>query len=392
MSRRMTPFNHDYNKAQLQLMGKPMMGWTLQALAESKVEKVVIVINSAMQLTEEFLSVWRTVFAEVQVVVQAELNGQAGALVAALPTLDSTFLVVNANHVTANEFLPFLDRGTTEIGLLCIPTSKPELYGIVDFDHQTGVVSSIVEKPSTSPANPHRLIGMYRLTREFVEDIARRQLHDSSLEETLNDWAGQGRVAATIAESEPPTLKYAWHLLKCKEYLWSKLAYVIDPTAIIAPTAIIRGEVTIGAGAIIGDYAIVEGPAYIGARAVVGQHCVMRKGSVLEAGAQIQRHTDLANSILMTEVHVHSGFIGDSIIGERTTIGAGFVTANRRMDRNEIVAHVGEQKASTGLTSLGVMVGADCRIGIQVGTMPNVIIAAKSVIEPGRIVRKNVGV
>jgi UDP-N-acetylglucosamine diphosphorylase / glucose-1-phosphate thymidylyltransferase / UDP-N-acetylgalactosamine diphosphorylase / glucosamine-1-phosphate N-acetyltransferase / galactosamine-1-phosphate N-acetyltransferase len=392
-SRRMVPFNSASNKAQLQLMGRPILGWTLRALAATGIEQVVVVINQQMQLSESFWAEWRETFSNVEVVIQTELNGQAGALAAAMPQLAEEFLVINANHVTADEFVPLLAEQVTPVGFLSAPTTHPENYGLVEFDTSTGLVSTVVEKPTQGVGKPaHRLVGVYRLTKAFVQDLTRGVLNDTSLEVTLTAWAKRGLVSTNVVSTEPPTLKYAWHLLDCKQYLWPKLDYHIDQTAIIAPTALIRGEVCIGPGAVIGDYAIIEGPAYIGQHAVVGQYCVVRKGSVLEAGAQIQRHGDVANSILMADAHVHSGFIGDSIIGERTSIGAGFVTANRRMDRQEIVVRLHDTKIITNKTYLGAMIGNDVRIGIQVGTMPNVLVAAQSTIAPGTIVRNNVGV
>lgn len=392
-SRRMVPFNHASNKAKLQLMGRPILGWTLKALVTSGIEQVVVVINQQMQLGESFWAEWRGRFASLEIVTQTELNGQAGALVAALPKLSEEFLVINANHVTADEFVPLLAELSTPIGFLTVPTTHPEHYGLVEFDETNGLVSAVVEKPQYGAGKPaHRLVGMYRLTKAFAEDLSSAALTDSTLEAMVTQWAVRGLVSTKVVTSEPPTLKYAWQLLDCKQYLWPKIDYHIDQTAIIAPTALIRGEVFIGPGAVIGDYAIIEGPAYIGARAVVGQYSVVRKGTVLEAGAQIQRHGDIANSILMADAHVHSGFIGDSIIGERTTIGAGFVTANRRIDRQEISIHVQGKKISTNKTYLGAMIGDDVRIGIQVGTMPNVLVAAQSTILPGTVVRSNIGV
>lgn len=392
-SRRMVPFNHTSNKAKLQLMGRPILGWTLKALAATGIERVVVVINQQMQLGESFWAEWRGSFASLEIVMQTELNGQAGALVTALPKLAEEFLVINVNHLTADEFVLLLAELSTPIGFLSVSTTHPEHYGLVEFDETTGLVSAVVEKPSYDAGKPaHRLVGMYRLTKAFVQDLTSAALTDSSLETMVTQWAQRGLVSTKVVTTEPPTLKYAWHLLDCKQYLWPKIDYHIDPTAIIAPTALIRGEVCIGPGAVIGDYAIIEGPAYIGARAVVGQYCVVRKGTVLEAGAQIQRYVDISNSILMADAHVHSGFIGDSIIGERTTIGAGFVTANRRIDRQEISVRVQGKKISTNKTYLGAMIGDEVRIGIQVGTMPNVLVAAQSTILPGTIVRSNIGI
>jgi NDP-sugar pyrophosphorylase family protein len=392
ISRRMAPFNKLQGKQQLELMGKPILSWTIESLYLAGISELVVVINPRMKFEEQYWQQWFGKFERIQIIQQKESNGQAGAIVAALPELQSSFFVVNATNCIAEQLLPELQKIESEIGLLCIPTELPWLYGLVTFDAQTGQVLSIAEKPDDSVEYGHRLVGAYRLTREFAEQLSQSEQGDTLLENQLTNWAKQGRVKTMVITEEPPTIKYAWQLLDYKEYLWQKLSFEIHPSAIIAPTAIIRGEVFIGPGAVIGDFAIIDGPAYIGANAVVGQYCVVRKGSVLEAGVQVQRHADVANSIIMANAHVHSGFIGDSIIGQRTTIGAGFVTANRRFDRGEIISHQQGKKIKTGRTYLGVLIGEDCKIGIQVGTTPNVIISDHTLVEPGTTVKRNLGV
>lgn len=390
ISRRLVPFNQAQNKAELTLMGKPILSWTLESLQLAGFTEVVVVINPHMQLDDSYWQYWRSAFQKIAVVVQPIANGQAGALVAAQAVLADSFVVVNANHFTAHEHVSVFASSQTPITLLVTSTTQPQLYGVVTFDLESKQVHAVTEKPDQTPEQSYRLVGMYQLNKDFVVELANRDLGENSLELVLNEWAQRGKVGCEITTTELPSLKYAWQLLTCKEVLWSRLDFRIAETARIAPTALIRGQVAIGEGAIIGDYAIIDGPAYIGPRAVVGQYCVVRKGSVLEASAQIQRHGDISNSILMQDAQVHSGFVGDSIIGARTKIGAGFITANRRLDRAEIYIYVQGKKTATGLTSLGALIGPDCRIGIQSGTMPNVMIKAGSTVLAGTQVVRNI--
>lgn len=389
VSRRLTPFNQDQNKAELLLMGKPILSWTLESLNLAGFTGVVVVVNPHMKLDESYWQQWRQAFQKVSVVVQPIPNGQAGALVAASNVLAESFVVVNANHFTAHQYISAFDAITAQIALLVSPTTQAQLYGSVKFNSENMQVESVIEKP-TNPDSAYRLVGIYQLTREFVAELSSRELGESSLEETLNIWAIDGKVECRLVTAELPSLKYAWQLLACKDALWSRLDFQIAPTAIIAPTALIRGEVFIGDGALIADYAIIDGPAYIGPHAVVGQYSVVRKGSVLEAGAQIQRHGDVSNSILMSGVQIHSGFIGDSVIGARTKIGAGFITANKRLDRQDIYVYTQGKKVPTELSSLGAMIGSDVKIGIQSGTMPNVHIKAGATIPAGTIIDRNI--
>jgi glucose-1-phosphate thymidylyltransferase len=258
-------------------MGKPLLSWTLEALKLMGISHVTVVVNPQMTLGEDYWRQWRDRFDQVDVVDQKISNGQAGGLLVALPKLESNFYVINATQCTAETLLPSLKTLDSEIGLLAMATDFPWLYGLVDFDQQTGLVKNIAEKPSEAIKQGYRLVGAYRLTKEFVTQLGASPLTDEALEKLLATWAVQGRVKTAVIFQDSPSLKYPWHLLDYKEYLWSKLDYQIHQTAIIAPTAIIRGEVFIGSGAVISDFAIIDGPAYIGPNAVVGQYCSQKR-------------------------------------------------------------------------------------------------------------------
>jgi len=61
---------------------------------------------------------------------------------------------------------------------------------------------------------------------------------------------------------------------------------------------------------------------------------------------------EVKNTLIMEDSKTHSGFIGDSVIGRNCRIGAGFNTANVRLDRATVKVVIKEQKTDTGLKSL----------------------------------------
>jgi bifunctional UDP-N-acetylglucosamine pyrophosphorylase/glucosamine-1-phosphate N-acetyltransferase len=153
---------------------------------------------------------------------------------------------------------------------------------------------------------------------------------------------------------------------------------------------VLTGKVIIEDGARILDFAIVEGPVYIGKNSVVGAHCILREGSILEEDTQIERFVDCTRSIIEMGTHIHSGFVGDSIIGDSVRVGAGFITGNKRIDRDLVEVKVKDKKVFTGSDRIGVLIGDNVKIGINVSTMPGVIIGNDSIIGPSTIVTKNV--
>jgi acetyltransferase-like isoleucine patch superfamily enzyme len=99
---------------------------------------------------------------------------------------------------------------------------------------------------------------------------------------------------------------------------------------------------------------------------------------------------EVTRSIFQENVHIHSGFFGDSIFGKGCRIGAGTVTANVRVDRGEIKSIVEGEKIGTRLNSFGVVIGENSKTGIRVSLMPGVLIGSNCSIGPNSVIFKNI--
>lgn len=387
-SSRFIPYNEYGHKSQQVLLGKPIIYWTLEALKKAKIDDVVVVINAGNQELEKLIKAYTPAFSQLHFTYQKKALGMADAILTAQPYLHDRFFVLNANKIDADLHLADMNQQSSEVVLTGQPTDKAELYGVLTLEGDQA--TSLIEKPNYSVKNPVRVIGVYLLSRLFINFMSTLKKEEYLLEKALNQYLQKEIVKVVKFSGQISSLKYPWHLLEIKDLLFPRLQYHISATAQISPTSQIRGPVFIDDEAIIGDFAIVEGPAYIGKRAVVGRYAVIRSKSVLEAGAEVQSYAEIKNSILMAGAHLHSGFIGDSIIGQRTRIGAGFITANRRLDRKNIKVRIKDKIVDSRRTFLGTIIGYDAKIGIRVSTMPNVIIGNRVMVEPGEIIKKDV--
>ncbi len=387
-SSRFFPYNEDAHKSQINICGQPIIYWTLDGLKNKGIKEVIVVINQDNQSLYKLLSDYQADY-QLKIAYQQKPLGQADAILCARHELKQRFLLIDHSQVDVSKHFDDLLSIQSEIVLGVKPTHHPEKYGIVTVN-KDNLVTSVVEKPNYKIDNPYRIFGYWVLTREFVDYMAKLEKKEYLLETCLNDYAQEKKVKPYLYEAKTPTNKYAWDLLSLKNFILPLIKPHISQNAIISDTAIIKGDVFIDDEALIGDYAIIEGPAYIGKKAVVGRYCVVRKRSVLEEGAQIQSYGDINDSILMKDSHIHSGFVGNSIIGEHCRIGADFVTANRRQDREEIFCYVKGKKVNTKTTRLGTIIGHNAKIGIRVSTMPNVIIKNNAIIDAGAMVKRNI--
>ena len=195
-----------------------------------------------------------------------------------------------------------------------------------------------------------------------------------------------------MTDRSVPSLKYAWDLLDLKNSLLSNSKGVkISKSAKIAKSAEIMGDVVIDDSAQILEGAIIKGSCYIGKKSMVGTNAIVRDGTSIEENCVIGANMEIKNSLVMKIQKVHSGFIGDSVIGESVRIGADFHIGNKRLDRKSVIVTSPEGlQVDTGLEALGVIIGNNVRIGIKSSAMPGIIIGENSVVGPSTTVLKNV--
>ena len=141
-------------------------------------------------------------------------------------------------------------------------------------------------------------------------------------------------------------------------------------SAKIAPTACINAPCVICAGAEIRHCAFLRGSVLIGKDCVVGNS------------------TELKNVILFDGVQVpHYNYVGDSILGFKSHMGAGSITSNVKSDKTLVVVKDGETQVETGLKKMGAMLGDYVEIGCNSVLNPGVVIGRNSNVYPLSCVR-----
>jgi len=147
----------------------------------------------------------------------------------------------------------------------------------------------------------------------------------------------------------------------------------------IAKDAVIYPNNYIGAPCIIGHETEVRPGAFIRGSALVGDHCV------------VGNSTELKNVILFDNVQVpHYNYVGDSILGYRSHMGAGSITSNVKSDKKLVVVKCGEERLETGLKKFGAMLGDGVEVGCNSVLNPGTVIGRYSNIYPTSCVRGTV--
>ena len=144
----------------------------------------------------------------------------------------------------------------------------------------------------------------------------------------------------------------------------------VHKTATVAPTAFL------GAPCIIGANTEVRHCAFIRGSALVGENCV------------VGNSVELKNVILFDNVQVpHYNYVGDSILGYRSHMGAGSLTSNVKSDKTLVVVKSKDEQIPTGLKKFGAMLGDFVEVGCNSVLNPGTVIGPHSNIYPTSCVR-----
>ncbi len=144
----------------------------------------------------------------------------------------------------------------------------------------------------------------------------------------------------------------------------------VHKTAIVAPTAFL------GAPCIIGPRTEIRHCAFLRGSALVGEDCV------------VGNSVELKNVILFDSVQVpHFNYVGDSILGYKSHMGAGAVTSNVKSDHSLVVVKTETEHFPTGLKKFGAMLGDFVEVGCNSVLNPGTIVGRCSSIYPTSCVR-----
>ena len=181
----------------------------------------------------------------------------------------------------------------------------------------------------------------------------------------------------TLAADYLAGFTYPWEALAgIKEFILT-LGKTLDPaeyeevspsvwvhrTAVVAPTAFL------GAPCIIGAETEVRHCAFIRGSALVGKNCV------------VGNSVELKNVIIFDNVQTpHYNYVGDSILGYKSHMGAGSLTSNVKSDKTLVKVKDGDEVIETGLKKMGAMLGDHVEVGCN------------SVLNPGTVIGRNTNI
>ncbi len=188
----------------------------------------------------------------------------------------------------------------------------------------------------------------------------------------------------TIAAELLKSVTYPWEALKGIGDFIRRIGPSLDPAVYEK-----RGEeIWVAKSARVAPTACLNGPLIVDEEAEI-RHCAFIRGSaIVGKGAVVGNSTELKNAVLFNGVQVpHYNYVGDSVLGYKSHMGAGSITSNVKSDKTLVLVKNGERQAETGLKKFGAMLGDFVEVGCNSVLNPGTVVGRHTNIYPLSMVR-----
>ena len=394
--KRMFPIAED--KFFLDFLGKPLLEHQIKAACEAGLSHFVIIGNPENIARIEKISK-KIPGVKVDLALQKKSLGIADALKRVKPFLQGQLLVINPNDVFSGsaytKIVTAAEKASASSYILGYQVKEYFPGGYLQVNSQNELLH-IVEKPNPGD-EPSNLVNILIHCHNESEELFRyietvQTTKDDVYECALDNMVKEGHKIKVVPYSDFwAPIKYPWHIFKVMEYFLDNAQPYIAPSARISEKAVIEGKVILSDNARVLENAVIRGPVYIGANSIIGNNALVRDYSHIGSNSVIGYSTEVKHSYIGDNCWFHSNYIGDSIVDDNCSLGAGTVLANFRLDEGYIRIKVGDSLVDTGYDKLGAIIGRGCRVGVNASLMPGVRVGPDSFVGPQVCLREDLG-
>jgi len=393
---RMWPLAATKPKHILPVVGKPIISYILQALADNSVRDIIMVVGLKGDQIESALGDGAHYGVRIKYLKQPRWTGTASALkIAQAAVGNESFLAIYGDlWVNSSAIQAVVEKSQESSKVMgVVRVENPSEFGVVTLRGER--LAAIREKPSkTRQTEGWVNSGVYILDDEVfaaVEKTSKSKRAEYELTSSLQHLLDEGKevLGAAIAREDWMDVGRPWDLLEANERVLANLPHRVNGT--VEQGAVLKGPIWLEDSASIKSGSYIEGPVYIGKESRIGPNARIRPSTSIEDNVLVGTSCEVKNSIIMAGTRIpHLSYIGDSIIGESCNLAAGTITANIRLDQRVLSLKVKGRLQSTGRKKLGVIMADDVQTGINASIMPGVRVGSGSHIGPGTVISEDV--
>jgi len=392
---RLWPLTEDTPKPLLPLANKSVLERSLAALVSAGVRQIILVVGFRSEKIRDRLGKGEGIGVELKYVRQKTAKGTADALGTCSKELqgEDRFLVLYGDDYYDTSVPRIFIAKARPKGITIGTANVQDASRFGKIQSKRGLVTEIREK--ASKAEPGQVnAGIYLMDQSIFPAI-RKTKRSIRGELELTDAV---RILIKEGTQVHPYLlgsrrwlgiSYPWDMLEANQWILESEKSVSRGT--IERDVHLSGAVVLEEGSVVKAGSYLEGPVHVGKGCQIGPNSYLRPYSALGDDVKVGAGCEVKNSIVMRNTRIpHLSYVGDSVLGEACSLGAGTITANLRFDEAEIKSKVRGSWVSSGRKKLGAILGDGVRTGISVSIFPGVKIGRGAWIGPGAIVDRDV--
>ena len=342
---RLWPLAEKNPKHLLPIGGEPLLQRTVRGLVQAGVREILMVVQFEAEKIKNFFGDGQRLGCNIRYVKQKKLGGTADAVRTCENELrgEDRFLIVYGDNYyvqkALNKFVKTPDSKDLLLG--AAEVKDPSRFGTLEV--KRGNIVSIREKVASGNIGVVNA-GIYILDNSIFSAIKKTRKSkrgEFELTDSLSLLMTEGRRIRTISfgKGEWVGISYPWDLLEANRSALDSDEEVRDGQT--EPGVHMKGSISLAKGSLVKSGSYIEGPAYVGEGAVVGPNAYLRPGTSLGRGSKVGAGCEVKNSIVMDEAKVpHLCYVGDSVLGNGTSLGAGTITANLKFNDSNVDSRV----------------------------------------------------
>ncbi len=362
---RLRPFTVTKPKVMLSIAGRPIVQYTIEALARNGIRDIVMVVGYRRDQIFDYLGDGERFGVTINYKTQERQLGTAHALSQVRNEVEDEFLVLPGdNLIEAETIAQFV--AVKPNAVLVKKVDDTARYGVVTIDD--GLVKEIVEKPVEAKGNLVNT-GIYSFTRDIFDCIG----SDLDIPDVINRMLGEGYVIG--AQETTGTwldIAFPWDIIGVNRAALGRISPNLGGT--IETGVSVKGLVSIGKDSIIRSNSYIVGPVIIGENCDIGPN------------VHIVPATSIGNNVVISSFSQ----IQNSVIGDDVNIGPASIIQNSVIDKGCVIK--GHFTACSGETdvkvngeyypvNVGAMLGVSCKLDNSVVAQPGVIVGNYSQVQ-----------
>ena len=381
-STRTWPLTLTKPKPLLKVMNKEIIKRNLDALQGLVGEVIIIVGFKKEMIIEEIGHKYGKL--KIRYAEQKTQLGTGHALKYVEKLIKGKFIVMGGDDIFSKKDIKACLRH--KYAVLGCKVEDPGRFGV--FVVKGKEVKKVVEKPKKFVSGIANA-GLYVFDKSvFKFKLRKSQRGEYEIVDYINALIKKERVVCEKVKGRWLSVGNPWDLIEANSVLVSEIKN--DIKGKVEKNVIVKGKLKAGKGTEILSGTYIKGNVIIGENCLIGPNCYLRGNTSIGNGCHIGQAVEIKNSVIMDNAKVpHLSYIGDSVIGENSNLGAGTITANLKHDNKNVRSVVKGKIVDTGRRKFGTIIADDVHTGINTTIYPGRKIWPGVSTLPGEIIDKD---